>query len=261
MIDIENLNDTASNELYAIVHYAGSSFNFEKINKNNLNFIEDAAQSFGVKYKGQNLGQIGLSGCISFHPTKNIHSDFGGMAIINERYDFDKAKYIYERGTDRSKVISGLKNKYEWVEIGSSFEITESSSAILESQLHDYEKIFAIRKELYMSYLENLHDLVLDKSIKIQDHPIGFEPNYHAFYILVNENRDLLIEYLFKNGVQAYIGYVPLHTSIFSKRNNYFKDLPVTEYVSERVIRLPLHTNLKVKEIIKICNLIKDFFV
>ena len=263
MIDIEKVNKTESNELFAVVHYAGSSFDFEKLNKNNLNesnFIEDASQSFGVKYKGQNLGQIGLSGCISFHPTKNVHSDFGGMAIFNEKFDLDKAKFIYERGTDRSKVISGLKNKYEWVEVGSSFEITESSSAILESQLHDYEKIFAIRKELYTAYVDNLQDLVLSNTIKIQEHPIDFEPNYHAFYIIVNQNRDLLIEYLFKNGVQAYIGYVPLHSSVFSMRKGYYKDLPITDHISQSVIRLPLHTNLNVKQIIKICNLIKSFF-
>ena len=159
MIDINKLQKLEKSELLGIVHYAGSSLNFTKLYEKmgkEVSFIEDAAQAFGVKFNNENIGQVGLAGCISFHPTKNIHSDFGGMALLSDRLDFEKAKFVYERGTDRSKVVAGLKNKYEWVELGSSFEITESSCAVLESQLSDYQRIYQIRKELYLRYIEYL---------------------------------------------------------------------------------------------------------
>ena len=69
------------------------------------------------------------------------------MALLSDQIDYEKAKFVYERGTDRSKVVAGLKNKYEWVELGSSFEITESSCAVLESQLSDYQIIYQIKNE------------------------------------------------------------------------------------------------------------------
>ena len=263
MIDIDKVEKLNENQLLALVHYAGSSFNFDYLYKKfdkNVHFIEDAAQGFGVKYNNLNLGQLGLSGCISFHPTKNIHSGFGGMALINESLDFDKAQFILERGTDRSKVVSGLKNKYEWVELGSSFEITEASCAILESQLLDYQKIIEIRKELYLRYIENLSEFVSINNFHIQEHPGKIEPNYHAFYIIIDKNRDDLLDYLYQKGIQSYIGYVPLHSSSYSKKNNFYKKLEITDYISERILRLPLHTNLKIKDIDYICESFKSFF-
>ena len=263
MIDIDNLQKLEQSELLGVVHYAGSSLNFEKLYEkmgNEVNFIEDAAQAFGVKFNDENVGQIGLAGCISFHPTKNIHSDFGGMALLSDQIDFEKAKFVYERGTDRSKVVAGLKNKYEWVELGASFEITESSCAVLESQLSDYQIIYQIRKELYLRYVENLKDFAEENNFYIQDHPSNFEPNYHSFYLIIQNNRDNLIKYLIENGIQAYIGYVPLHSSIFSKNKGLYEDLEVTDFVGERILRLPLHTNLKPKDIDYICKNIKNYY-
>ena len=263
MVNIDKLEKLNDNEIFAFVHYAGSSIDFEKIFKKlgkDVKFIEDAAQAFGVKYNNINTGQFGLSGCISFHPTKNVHAGFGGMAIINNELDFDKAKYIYERGTDRSKVISGLKNKYEWVELGSSFEITEASCAILESQLLDYDIIFQKRKEIFHEYAKGLKNLIIDKKIKIQKQIKNVNHNYHAFYIIVDEYRDEIIKFLGESGIQAYIGYVPLHSSSFAIKNKFNQVLEDTDYISERVIRLPLHTNLSIDDIKFVCKKLNTFF-
>ena len=263
MVNIDKLEKLNDSEIFAFVHYAGSSIDFDKIFKKlgkDVKFVEDAAQAFGVKYNNVNTGQFGLTGCISFHPTKNIHSGFGGMAIINNNLDFDKAKYIYERGTDRSKVISGLKNKYEWVELGSSFEITEASCAILESQLLDYEIIYQKRKEIFYEYANGLKNLISDKKMKIQRQNQNVAHNYHAFYIIVDKDRDRLLEYLGDHGIQAYIGYVPLHSSTFSINNQFNRVLEDTDYISERVIRLPIHTNLSIDDIKYVCKKLNDFY-
>ena len=261
MIDINNLQKLEQGELLGVVHYAGSSLNFEKLYEkmgSEVNFIEDAAQAFGVKFNDENVGQIGLAGCISFHPTKNIHSDFGGMALLSDQIDYEKAKFVYERGTDRSKVVAGLKNKYEWVELGSSFEITESSCAVLESQLSDYQRIYQIRKELYLRYVENLKDFAKENNFYIQDHPSNFEPNYHSFLIIQN-NRDDLIQHLIENGIQNIV-YVPLQSSSISKNNEMYEELKVTDFVGDRILRLPLHTNLKLEDIDYICKILKNYY-
>lgn len=263
MIDINKIHKLNKNQLLGVVHYAGSSLNFDELYKqtgDDVNLIEDAAQGFGAMYNNKNLGEIGIAGCISFHHTKNIHSGFGGMALLSNELDFEKAQFIYERGTDRTKVISGLKNKYEWVELGSSFEITESSCAILESQLSDYQTIFEIRKELYLRYVDNLNNFAQDNNFYIQKHPDNFEPNYHSFYLIVNNEREALIDYLKKNNIQSYIGYVPLHSSSFGRSNNLYKNLKITDFVGERVLRLPMHTNLKIKDVDYVCNTIKKFY-
>ena len=107
MIDINKLQKLEKSELLGVVHYAGSSLNFKKLYEKMgkaVSFIEDAAQAFGVKYNDENVGQIGLAGCISFHPTKNIHSDYGGMALLSDQIDFEKAKFVFERGTTDLKL-------------------------------------------------------------------------------------------------------------------------------------------------------------
>ncbi len=256
MIDVNKINKINENQLLAIVHYAGSSFNFDKLTSkfgNDVSYIEDAAQSFGTEFNNKMTGTFGLFGCISFHPTKNLHAGFGGMLIVDKSMDFDKAKFIYERGTDRSKVISGLQKKYEWVEVGSSFEITELSSAVLESQLYDYEKIIGIREELYNTYLHELNELVENKLIRIQNISKEINPNYHSFYIIINKNIEDFLDNLNTNhNIQAYVGYVPLHSSKYGKKLGLNNSLETTENIGEKVVRLPLHTELKISEVKKI---------
>jgi len=261
-IDLEKLSLSKKNDALCLVHYANSSSEISHVKKLNFKFlIEDAAQSFNVKYKNKLLGTFGNYGCISFHPTKNVHSGFGGLFLAKSKADLEIGKYIYERGTDRSRVVAGLKNKYEWVSTGSSFEMTELSAAVLLSQLEDYEKIFRIRKEIYQTYLEGLSNLVNLNLIKIQKINPNISPNYHAFYILLRANRLEFLEYMKNNGIQCYIGYVPLHNSKYGKSNNLDLKLPITEKYAKLIVRLPLHTGLIKDDVIKITKKINDYLL
>ena len=106
------------NEYLVSVNYANSTFEYPQ--NYNHKLIEDAAQSFGVTYNKQPVGTFGRYGCISFHPTKNIHGGYGGLIIVNNDDEFELAKTIWERGTDRNKVINGLKKNmsgYRWVQV------------------------------------------------------------------------------------------------------------------------------------------------
>jgi dTDP-4-amino-4,6-dideoxygalactose transaminase len=254
---VENSNLDNLSTLVA-VNYANSTFDYKE--KYNKSLIEDAAQSFGTTYKGQPVGTFGRFGCISFHPTKNINSGYGGLFIQNDNSDdFDLARSIWERGTDRNKVISGLKRKYEWVSLGSSFQITELSAAVLLSQLESSEKIIKLRSEIYKSYVEYLKPLIENQTIRIQKINRNIDPNYHAFYIIIKENRDRFLDYLYNSGIQAYIGYESLHESSYANKLNLNHNLINTQNIAPYVVRLPLHTGLKVKDVMYICNKIKEY--
>lgn len=258
-----NLNSytQSGSEYTCLVHYGNSSANIEEcMEVLNYNFVEDAAQSFNAKFNNKLLGTFGDFGSISFHPTKNVHAGFGGMFISKNNEDLEMAKFIYERGTDRSKVISGLKNKYEWVIEGSSFEITELSAALLLAQLEEYENIYKIRKEVYNFYEIGLKNLVSSNKIFTQIINTALEPNYHAFYIILNEKRTEFLDFMKNNGVQCYIGYVPLHNSIYGSKLNLNKKLVVTENIADKIVRLPLHTELDTNDTEKIVNLINNYF-
>ena len=246
------------NQYCVVVHYANSCFGFSDTNNN---MIEDAAQSFDAKLKGKFLGTYGKYGCISFHRTKNIHADYGGMIILNDNSLFDESKYIYERGTDRSEVIAGKKNKYQWVEKGSSYQISELSSALLLSQLEVKDKIKNLRKEIYMTYKEKLSKLSEKGFLTLQKIQPDLEPNYHAFYLISStENREL-IDHLNSNGISAYIGYEPLHLSEYANKNNLnIEKLPVTEKYYKNLVRLPIHTNISIKDANHVVNTVKDFY-
>ena len=262
-VDISEDDLIVSNEeldkedILVAVNYANSTFNYKSEYDNNL--IEDAAQSYGVKFNGKPVGTFGRFGNISFHPTKNIHSGYGGLLILNGDDDFDLATSIWERGTDRNKVIRGLQKKYEWVSIGSSFQMTELSAAVLLSQLEDSDKIIKYRKEITNFYIQNLKPLIDAETIKIQKINSLVTPNYHAFYIIIKEDRDKFLDYLYKSGIQAYVGYESLHDSRYANELKLNLNLNITQNITPYVVRLPLHTSLKEKDVVYICNKIKEY--
>lgn len=254
---IVNNSELNNENILVAVNYANSTFDYKSEFDKNL--IEDAAQSYGVKFNGKPVGTFGRFGNISFHPTKNIHSGYGGLFILNGDDDFDLATSIWERGTDRNKVINGLQKKYEWVSIGSSFQMTELSAAVLLSQLESSEKVIKLRSEIYKSYVENLKPLIENQTIRIQKINPNVDPNYHAFYIIVNKERENFLEYLYNSGIQAYVGYESLHDSSYAKSINLNLDLPNTQEITPYVVRLPLHTSLKKKDVIYICRKVREY--
>ena len=246
------------NEYLVSVNYANSTFEYPQHYNHKL--IEDAAQSFGVTYNKQPVGTFGRYGCVSFHPTKNLHAGYGGLIIVRNNEEFELAKTIWERGTDRNKAINGLKNKYEWVSLGSSFQMTELSAAVLLSQLEQESTIRNIREEIYKTYQHFLEAEEVTKHISIQKVNPQVHPNYHAFFIVIKSNREKFIEFMNKNGIQTYIGYENLHSSIFGIKNGLNCNLPNTEKVSPKLVRLPMHTELKLSDVSYVCKKIREYF-
>lgn len=270
--DTKNLNEdlieekiTERTKAIFPVHYAGIACNMDKINtlakKYNLYVIEDAAQGVNAKYKDTYLGTIGTLGCYSFHETKNFISGEGGALVINDDRFIERAEIIREKGTNRSKFFRGEVDKYTWVDIGSSYLPSDLLAAFLYAQLESMNSINNKREQLYNNYLNSLK--TLGSIIELPTIPNDCTPNFHMFYILVqNEHiRKELIDHLKKYSIFSVFHYVPLHISPMGKKLGYTKgDFPVTENISNRILRLPFYNDLTIEEQNYVNSKIFDFF-
>ena len=229
------------------VHYAGVSCNMNSIieiaKRYNLSVIEDAAQGILAKYNGDQLGSIGELGCLSFHETKNIHCGEGGALLINDKKFFERAEIIREKGTNRSQFFRRQIEKYRWVDIGSSYLPGELTASFLFSQLQVAKEITKKRLIIWNRYHEMFEKLEQTEKVRRPIIPKDCEHNGHTYHLLLNRkfNRDKVLKEMNNKQVNAVFHYLPLHASPAGQK--YGKcpaPLPITEDVSERIIRLPM---------------------
>lgn len=250
------------------VHYAGVGCEMDVImniaNRYGLFIVEDAAQGMMSSYKGKSLGTIGHLGAFSFHETKNYTSGGeGGLLIINDDRFKQRAEIIREKGTNRSQFFRGMVDKYQWVDVGSSYLPSELQAAYLWAQLKAAKVINDDRLNIWKYYynaflpLQEKNKLVLPKIPEDCDH------NGHMFYVKVNglRERTELIKYLKEKNISATFHYVPLHTAsagkIFGRFNG--KDTNTTRE-SEKLVRLPIWYGLNVSKQKEVIDAVKDFF-
>lgn len=162
IIDLEDLKKKINKKTKAVVlvHYNGNSVDFEKLNiflkrKKKICVIEDAAAVLGSKYKNKYLGTLGDFGCYSFHESKNIHCGVGGALLINNKKYLKKSKIIWNRGTNREDFDKKKINKYQWVDNGKSYHLSEIQAAFLLSQLKFLEKNLRIKKKFFSLIILN----------------------------------------------------------------------------------------------------------
>ena len=268
-IDENLIEDAITEKTKAIVpvHYAGVSCDMDKIleiaKKHNLLVIEDAAQGIMSKYKGKALGTIGDFGCYSFHETKNYSMGEGGAILIRDKKYVEKAEIIREKGTDRSKFFRGQVDKYTWVDNGSSYLPSELNAAYLWAQLEDASIINNKRLHIWNQYYDGLKKLEDDGFIKLPFIPEGCVHNAHMFYIKAKDlqERSKLITFLKENDIQTVFHYIPLHTAPNGHKVGRFNgEDKYTTKESERLLRLPLHINLKDDEVKYIISKIYEFY-
>lgn len=248
------------------VHYAGVSCEMDAIMEiaqtHNLLVVEDAAQGVNATYNGRALGSIGHLGAYSFHDTKNYVCGEGGALCVNSPQLAERAEIIREKGTNRSQFFRGEIDKYSWVDVGSSFVPAEILCAFLLAQLEAMDEITARRREVHQFYLENLAPLEERELLSIPRVPDGCETNYHMFYVLLGDarTRNGLMAHLKQNGISAVFHYVPLHTSAMGKKLGYREgDLPLTEDLSERLLRLPFYFDVTRDEQMRVVTCVSEF--
>ncbi len=251
------------------VHYAGIACDMDEImylaDKYNLFVIEDAAQAIESYYTGKDgikraLGSIGHLGAFSFHETKNIISGEGGMLIINDKQFEDRAEIIWEKGTDRCKFFRGEIDKYNWVDVGSSFLPSEIIAAFLWAQLQQIDNIQQVRVSHWIEYHKHLQEWAYQYGIMLPEIPTFATNNAHMFYMLCKNlnQRKMLISALNKEGIQAIFHYVCLHSSPYYINKHDGRDLLEAEKYSDQLIRLPMFYDLNNASIEKICQIIKS---
>ena len=248
------------------VHYAGVACEMDQImaaaNRRGLLVIEDADQGVNAFYNGRVLGSIGQLGAYSFHDTKNYISGEGGALCINSPELIERAEIIREKGTNRSQFLRGEVDKYTWVEVGSSYLPSELACAFLYAQLEAIDDITARRRAIYEFYRRHLSPLEEAGLVRLPYAPQGCEINYHIFYILLRDEitRDGLMAHLKRNGISAVFHYVPLHTSPMGAKLGYRDgDLPMTEDLSGRLLRLPFFPELTAEDQLRVVNCVREF--
>ena len=258
---------TDRTKVIAPVHYAGVGCEMDTImdiaRRHNLIVVEDAAQGVMSKYKGRSLGSIGDYGCYSFHETKNYSMGEGGALLINDESKIDRAEIIREKGTDRSKFLKGVIDKYTWVDMGSSYLPSELNAAYLWAQLESADDINSNRMSSWNAYFEMLKPLADKECIELPVIPEECEHNAHMFYIKVKDidERSSLAAHLKENGVQAVFHYVPLHSAPAGGRFGRFHgEDKYTTNTFERLLRLPMYYGLNPDEVQFVCEKIKEFY-
>ena len=269
-IDEKRIESAITDRTKAIVpvHYAGVGCEMDTISeiagKHGLFVIEDAAQGFNASYRDRFLGTIGQLGAYSFHETKNVISGEGGALIVNNESLVERAEIVREKGTNRSQFFRGEIDRYTWVDIGSSYLPSEVVAAFLFAQLEEYEIITDKRKRIHRFYADNLEPLEKDGWIRLPVIQDLQAHNGHSFYLLVQsseKDRDRLLSHLQSNGIDAIFHYLPLHTSPMGLRMGYRKgDLPVTEELSGKLIRLPCYFELAREDQERVIEEIYRFF-
>jgi dTDP-4-amino-4,6-dideoxygalactose transaminase len=249
------------------MHYGGNSCNNEKIKSicqnKNLLYIEDAAMSFGIKNEDQYLGSFGDFAVVSFDVTKHISAIQGGLLIINNKEFTKRASKIYHVGTNRTDFFNGKKAYFEWVDIGSKFQLTETNAGVLYEQLLNLDEIVNQRIKLSKQYYQLLKKLEEQGFIKLLPHE-NLNKNTHLFYVLLNSKseRDRLLSYLQTHNIEAFFHYIPLHSSEMGKKiGKYESENDFTSKISETLLRLPLHTNLSKEDVLFVTTKIHKFFI
>lgn len=269
-IDENLIEDAITEKTKAIVpvHYAGVACEMNTImalaSQYGLYVIEDAAQGMMSTYKGMPLGSIGHMGAISFHETKNYTSGGeGGLLIVNDERFVERSEVIREKGTDRSKFFRGMVDKYQWVDIGSSYLPSELQAAYLWGQLEDACRINDSRLASWKYYYTSLLELEKKGEIGLPFVPDGCFHNAHMFYIKVRNIsvRSELMDYLKARGVSTAFHYVPLHSAIAGKAFGKLSgEDRYTTQESERLLRLPMYFGLSQGDQNVVIDSIAEFF-
>ena len=267
-IDVERIERAVTPRTRAIcvVHYGGVACEMEAITEiascHNLILIEDNAHGLFAKYKGKHLGTFGSLATQSFHETKNITCGEGGALLINDPSLVERAEILREKGTNRSKFLRGQVDKYTWVDIGSSWVMSDLLAAILWGQLQRADQINQRRIEIWNHYDHKLAEWADRHGVLRPFVPEGCEHVGHVYHLRFRhgEQRTRFIEHMKEREISCVFHYQPLHASPVGRRfGGYAGQCPVAEHAGECLVRLPLYNTLSEQEQGKVTDAIVQF--
>jgi dTDP-4-amino-4,6-dideoxygalactose transaminase len=250
------------------VHYAGVGCEMEAIGalagRHGIPVVEDNAHGLLGRYRGRPLGTFGCLATLSFHETKNFSCGEGGALLINDPRYLERAEVLREKGTNRSRFFRGQVDKYTWVDVGSSFLPSDVLAALLCAQLETHATIQRRRARIWRTYAQGLRDWAADNGVRLPVVPPHCQQAYHMFYLILPslEQRQALIGHLKAARIASVFHYLPLHLAEMGQKfGGRPGDCPVTEAVSDRLLRLPFYTDLAEPDQDRVIRAVKAFRV
>ncbi|MCB1015177.1 MAG: dTDP-4-amino-4,6-dideoxygalactose transaminase [Acidimicrobiales bacterium] len=242
---------TPASRAVVVVHYAGIACDMARIGavaeRHGLVVVEDNAHGLFGTWRSRPLGALGAMATLSFHETKNVTCGEGGALVLSDPALVSRAEIIREKGTNRSQFIRGEVNRYAWMDVGSSYLLSDVLAGVLASQLEEADAIQESRRRTWCHYAEALAPWAASCGVILPTVPDDCGPAWHSFHLLLPDRaaRDRCIGHLRDRGIGAPFHYLPLHLSDMGRRlGGHEGDCPVTEDFSARLLRLPLHHSL-----------------
>jgi len=246
---------TPSTKAVVPVHYAGVGCRMDVIcaatQRHGAAVVEDNAHGLFARFSGRYTGTFGTLATQSFHETKNFTCGEGGALVINDPQLVERALVLREKGTNRNRFLRGQVDKYTWVDCGSSYVPADLLAAFLYPQLAARESIQSTRKRIWDYYQVHLHDWAAETGVRLPIVPPDCEQSYHMFYLLLPSltERQRFIGHLKSRGISSVFHYVPLHLSPMGLSYGGRAGMcPVTENISDRLVRLPFFNALTESE-------------
>lgn len=251
-----------------VVHYGGVACEMDEISRiadrHGLVVVEDNAHGLGASYAGRPLGSLGALATQSFHATKNISCGEGGALIVNDERLLERAEVVREKGTNRSQFRRGQVDKYRWVDVGSSWLISDVLAALLTAQLESFDDVQRRRHEVWSTYEERLAGWAEDSGVLTPVVPPGRTHSAHLYSLLLptEAERDRFIAHCSQRRIVTPFHYVPLHSSPAGLRfGRVHGSCQVSDDVSGRLVRLPLHAGLTDDEVERVVDSVLEFEV
>jgi dTDP-4-amino-4,6-dideoxygalactose transaminase len=228
-----------------VVHYAGVACEMDTIleiaNRHGIAVIEDNAHGLFGTYKGRPLGTMGAFATLSFHETKNYACGEGGALIVNDAKYTERAEVLREKGTNRSRFFRGEVDKYTWVDIGSSYVLSDMNAGYLYGQLEKFREIRQNRERIWANYWHHLGEWATRNGVGMPQIPSHCGQAYHLFYLLLPSlaERQEFIAHMKAAAIKSVFHYVPLHSSPMGRQWSGDQVCPVAGERSDRLVRLP----------------------
>jgi dTDP-4-amino-4,6-dideoxygalactose transaminase len=257
---------TARTRAIVVVHYAGVGCEMDAIleaaARAGVPVVEDNAHGLFGRYRGRQLGTLGMMATLSFHETKNFTCGEGGALLVNDGTLVERAEILREKGTDRSRFFRGEIDKYTWVDVGSSYVLSDMLAAFLLAQLEERESVQRRREAIYRRYAAALAPWAAANGVILPCVPAHCDVSFHLFHVRLPDlkTRSRFIAHLKEASMHAVFHYIPLHLAPMAGTwGGMAGDCPITEQVSDRLVRLPFYTTLSADDQQRVIDRILSF--
>jgi dTDP-4-amino-4,6-dideoxygalactose transaminase len=241
------------------MHFAGFPTDIkdfvEICDRNSLYLVEDACHGLGSSIDGKQLGTLGDIGCFSFYGNKIMTTAEGGMMVFKNPDHAAIARSLRSHGMTNlawDRIKGALS--YDVMGAGYNYRMDDIRAALGIVQLKKLDAFIKRRKEIVTEYKERLAnvDNIIVPSFSGKEN----QANYIFPILLKSGSRDKFRADLYERGIQTSVHYAPSH--MFSLYKSDVNKLPVTEFVAEKCLSLPLYPSMTSKDVNLVCEKVSE---